>query len=95
MIVRVSRWFSDCLDARADALFELADAMICADGPVTSLAVLSLAPVFHHGARRPSGAWQQEGRRVGRDVPAGQRDFSCLLLLLLLRCADYFRPRTA
>ena len=30
-------------------LFELADAVICADGPVTSLAALSLAPVFRRG----------------------------------------------
>jgi hypothetical protein len=41
--------FYDCLDARADALFELADAAICTDGPVTSLAGLSLAPVFRRG----------------------------------------------
>jgi hypothetical protein len=41
--------FYHCLDARADALFELADAVICADGPVTSLAQLSLAPVFRRG----------------------------------------------
>lgn len=30
--------FYECLDVRADALFELADAAVCADGPVTSLA---------------------------------------------------------
>ncbi len=41
--------FYACLDARANALFELADAVICADGPVTSLAALSLAPVFRRG----------------------------------------------
>ena len=41
--------FYDCLDARADALFELADTAICTDGPVTSLAQLSLAPVFRRG----------------------------------------------
>ena len=29
--------FYECLTARADALFELADAAICTDGPVTSL----------------------------------------------------------
>ncbi len=34
--------FYDCLDGRADALFELADAAICTDGPVASLAQLSL-----------------------------------------------------
>ena len=41
--------FYECLTARADALFELADAAICAGGPVTSLVELSLAPVFRRG----------------------------------------------
>jgi hypothetical protein len=41
--------FYECLDARADTLFELADAVICTDGPVTSLVELSLAPVFRRG----------------------------------------------
>jgi hypothetical protein len=41
-----------CLDARADELFELADAVLCADGPVRVLAGLSLAP----GHRRGHGA---------------------------------------
>ena len=38
-----------CFTARADALFELADAVLCADGPVRSLAELSLCPVFRRG----------------------------------------------
>jgi len=38
-----------CLTARGDALFELADAVLCADGPVTSLAELSLAPEHRRG----------------------------------------------
>ncbi|MFE3059992.1 NF041680 family putative transposase [Nocardia sp. NPDC059239] len=41
--------FYECLDARADTLFELADAVICTDGTVTSLVELSLAPVFRRG----------------------------------------------
>lgn len=41
--------FYDCLDARADTLFELADAALCVDGPVTSLVELSLATVFRRG----------------------------------------------
>ena len=41
--------FYECLTARADALFELADAAICTGGPVTSLVELSLAPVFRRG----------------------------------------------
>jgi hypothetical protein len=41
--------FYGCLRARADALFEVCDAVLCADGPVTSLAELSLSPVFRRG----------------------------------------------
>jgi DDE superfamily endonuclease len=41
--------FYQCLTARADALFELTDAVLCADGPVTSLPELSLAWVFRRG----------------------------------------------
>ncbi len=38
-----------CLTKRADALFELAEAMLCADGPVRTLAGLSLAPEHRRG----------------------------------------------
>ena len=41
--------FYRCLTARADALFELADAVLCAEGPVVSLAELSLAGVHRRG----------------------------------------------
>ncbi|SCE41319.1 DDE superfamily endonuclease [Streptomyces sp. DvalAA-14] len=34
--------FHSCLTARSDALFELADAVLCGDGPVRSLVELSL-----------------------------------------------------
>ena len=44
--------FHSCLTARADELAELADAVLCADGPVRTLAGLSLAP----GHRRGHGA---------------------------------------
>ena len=46
------RMFHACLTARADELSELADAVLCADGPVRNLAALSLAP----GHRRGHGA---------------------------------------
>ena len=36
--------FYRCLPRRADALFELADAVLCADHAVTSLVQLSLEP---------------------------------------------------
>jgi hypothetical protein len=38
-----------CLTARADALFELTDAILCADHAVTSLVQLSLVPAFRRG----------------------------------------------
>jgi hypothetical protein len=38
-----------CLTARADSLFELADAVLCADRPVSSLVQLSLEPEFRRG----------------------------------------------
>ena len=41
--------FYGCLTARADALFELADAVLCAEGPVTSLPELSLVPEHRRG----------------------------------------------
>jgi hypothetical protein len=41
--------FYRCLTARADELFELADAVLCADGPVRVLAGLSLAPGHGRG----------------------------------------------
>jgi hypothetical protein len=39
----------DCLTARRDALFELCEAVLCSDGPVTSVAELSLCAVFRRG----------------------------------------------
>ncbi|MGW2867593.1 NF041680 family putative transposase [Kitasatospora sp. NPDC001225] len=41
--------FYDCLYARADALFELTDAVLCADGPVKTLVELSLAVEHRRG----------------------------------------------
>lgn len=41
--------FHQCLTSRSDALFELADAMLCSSGPVVSLPGLSLAGVFARG----------------------------------------------
>ena len=44
VLSRFRREFHSCLDARADELSELANAVLCADGPVKTLAGLSLAP---------------------------------------------------
>jgi hypothetical protein len=41
--------FFDCLYRRADALFELCDAVLCGDGPVGSLVGLSLAAEHRRG----------------------------------------------
>src|SRR3954449_5514124 len=38
-----------CLGRRADELFELTDALLCADGPVSSLVGLCLAPEHRRG----------------------------------------------
>jgi hypothetical protein len=43
------REFYLCFPARADALFELADAVLCGDGPVRTLAGLLLAPEHRRG----------------------------------------------
>jgi hypothetical protein len=44
------RWeLHRCFTARADALFELAEAVLCAGGPVTTLAGLSLAAEHRRG----------------------------------------------
>lgn len=41
--------FYDCLNGRGDALFELADALLCTDGPVKTLVDLALAPEHRRG----------------------------------------------
>jgi hypothetical protein len=43
------RTFYECLQRRADALFELCDAVLCADGPVCSLVGLSLTAEHRRG----------------------------------------------
>ena len=49
VLSRFRRDFHACLAARADELSELADAVLCAGGPVRSLAALSLAPEHRRG----------------------------------------------
>jgi DDE superfamily endonuclease len=46
---RFRQEFYRCLPVRADALFELAEAVLCAGGPVRSLVELSLAPEHRRG----------------------------------------------
>jgi hypothetical protein len=49
VLSRFRQDFHACLTARADELCELADAVLCADGPVRTLAGLSLAPEHARG----------------------------------------------
>lgn len=57
-----------CLTARPDALFELTDAILCADHAVTSLVQLSLVPEFRRGHGALYAA-RQTGRSMRRHWP--------------------------
>jgi hypothetical protein len=48
-LTRFREAFYQCLTTRADALFELTDAALCTEGPVTSLVELSLATEHRRG----------------------------------------------
>jgi hypothetical protein len=48
-LTRFRQEFYQCLSRRADALFELTDAVLCAEGPVRSLPELSLVGEHHRG----------------------------------------------
>src|SRR4051812_41669938 len=61
-----------CLERRADELFELTDALLCADGPVSTLVGLCLAPEHRrgHGALYDAvNVGRVDVQRLGR-VPA-------------------------
>ena len=80
-LARFRREFHACLTGRADELCELADAVLCADGPVRNLAALSLAP----GHRRGHGALY-DALNCGRiDIARLRR---CLAGVPLPRAAD-------
>jgi hypothetical protein len=49
VLSRFRTGFYDCLTARADALFELTDALLCSDGAVRSLVDLTLTPEHRRG----------------------------------------------
>jgi hypothetical protein len=71
--------FYDSLTGRADALFELADALLCTDGPVKTLVGLALAPEHRRGHGALYGALNQGRievarlRRVLASVPLPRR----------------------
>lgn len=61
------RWeFYGCLTARADTLFELTDAVLCAPGPVTSLVELSLAAEHRRGHGALYGAVNHDEIDIAR-----------------------------
>src|SRR2546430_3525335 len=73
VLSRFRRDFHACLTARADEMSELADAVLCADGPVKTLAGLSLAPEHRrgHGALYDAANHGRSGIRRLRRSPAG------------------------
>src|SRR5690349_6259811 len=81
VLSRFRRDFHGCLTARADELCELADAVLCAGGPVRSLAGLSLAAEHQRG----HGALY-DGVNHGRADTGRLR--RCLTGLPLPRAAD-------
>jgi hypothetical protein len=58
--------FHACLTARADELSELADAVLCADGPVRTLAGLSLASEHRRGHGALYDAVNHDRISIGR-----------------------------
>ncbi|WUC39514.1 transposase [Streptomyces sp. NBC_00557] len=65
--------FYSCLTARSDALFELADAVLCGDGPVRSPAELSLVgehPRGHGGLYAALARGRVDTGRLQRDLAA-------------------------
>ena len=66
VLSRFRQDFYACLTARADELSELADAVLCADGPVRDLAGLSLAPEHRRGHGALYDAVSHGGISIGR-----------------------------
>src|SRR3954462_6470588 len=58
-----------CLGRRADELFELTDALLCADGPVSSLVGLCLTPEHRRGHGAPYDALNSGSVDAGRRRP--------------------------
>src|SRR5213078_2465569 len=84
VLSRFRRGFHACLTARADELSELADAVLCTDGPVRDLAGLSLAPEHQRG----HGALYDA-------VNCGRVDIDRLRLVLAADVSNWLRPGAA
>ena len=99
VLSRFRRDFRACLTARADELSELADAVLCADGPVRVLAGLSLAP----GHRRGHGALYDAVNRGRIDIARLRRSLAGLplpraadgRLMLAVDVSNWLRPGAA
>jgi DDE superfamily endonuclease len=66
VLARFRREFYNCLTARRDEIFELADAVLCAGGPVRDLAGLSLMPEHRRGHGALYDAVNQGRIDIGR-----------------------------
>ena len=88
--------FYGCLTARADVLFELTDAALCADGPVTSLVELSLEPEHRRGHGSLYEGLNQGGIDIGRfrNVVARQQvpRFDDDRIMLAIDVSNWLRP---
>jgi DDE superfamily endonuclease len=93
------RDFYGCLTARKDEIFELADAVLCADGPVRDLAGLSLVP----GHRRGHGALYDAVNQGRIDIARLRRALAGLplprgadgRLMLAVDVSNWLRPEAA
>ena len=68
---RFRQEFYTSLTARADALFELSDAVLCADGPVRSLVDLTLVAEHRRGHGAMNGSGLTRGSSPAGSTPAG------------------------
>jgi hypothetical protein len=91
--------FHACLTARADELCELADAVLCGDGPVRDLAALSLVPEH----RRGHGALYDAVNHGRIDIARLRRSLAGLplprgadgRLMLAVDVSNWLRPEAA
>jgi hypothetical protein len=96
VLSRFRREFRACLDGRADELLELADAVLCAEGPVRNLAALSLAP----GHQRGHGALYDAVNHGRIDIARLRRSLAGLplpraadgRLMLAVDVSNWLRP---
>ena len=99
VLARFRREFHACLTARSDEVFELADAVLCAGGPVRNLAALSLAPEH----RRGHGALYDAVNHGRIDIARLRRSLSGLplpraadgRLMLAVDVSNWLRPGAA